>query len=215
MNPSITRLLRPRREEETSTRLGKVAAVTLSFWIVKTLLTTAGDVSGDLLSTTLGLGYVASLLVASAFVVSFVTAQRRTTGFSALIYWSLIFGTSTLGTELSDAMDRGLHVGYVGGALVFFLCLIVALALWHRFRGTIAVYPVHDSQSALFYWIAAILANSLGSVLGDLIGDRFGLGIVGGVSINAGILGIVLLLHYTTRINKALVFWSAFVFTRV
>ncbi|MEJ2686901.1 MAG: hypothetical protein P8124_06765 [Gammaproteobacteria bacterium] len=215
MNPSITRLLRPRREEPASTQVGKVAAVTLSFWIVKTLLTTAGDVSGDLLSATLGLGYVASLLVASAFVVSLATAQLRTTGFSALAYWSLIFGTSTLGTELSDAMDRGLHVGYVGGAVVFLLCLIVTLALWHRRRGAISVYPVHDNQGALFYWATAILANSLGSVLGDLVGDRFGLGVVGGLSINAGILGIVLLLHYTTRINKALVFWSAFVFTRV
>lgn len=215
MNPSIARLLRPGREEQTSTQFGKVAAATLSFWIVKTVLTTAGDVSGDLLSTTLGLGYVASLFAASAFVLSFLTAQFRATGFSALVYWSLIFGTSTVGTELSDTVDRGLHAGYVGGAAVFFLCLTVTLALWHRRRGTLPVYPIDDNRDASFYWIAAILANSLGSVLGDLIGDHFGLGIVGGVSVNAGILAIVLLLHYTTRINKALAFWSAFVFTRV
>lgn len=215
MNDSSTRIFRPHREEQTPSQLGQVAAVTLSFWIIKTVLTTVGDLSGDLLSTTLGLGYLLGLFVATAFVVSFLTMQMRTARFHPLIYWSLILGTSTMGTELSDTMDRALHLGYVAGAAVFFLCLLATLALWHRRRGTIALYPIYQNQEALLYWIAAVFANSLGSVLGDLVGDRFGLGVVGGISVNVGVLAVLLLLYYATHINKALAFWSAFVFTRV
>lgn len=214
MNPPFTQIFRLHREQLASEQLGKVAAVTLSFWIAKTLLTTVGDVSGDLLSTTLGLGYVTSLLAASAFVLAFLVTQLRAARFSPLIYWLLILGTSTVGTELSDTMDRALHLGYVVGAGVFLLCLLGTLAAWHLRRGTVTVYPVYQAEEQLFYWTAAVFANSLGSVLGDLIGDRFGMGIAAGISINVGAIGVFLLLHYATRVNKALVFWGAFVFTR-
>ncbi|MEJ2645273.1 MAG: hypothetical protein P8180_10130 [Gammaproteobacteria bacterium] len=214
MNPSFTQLFRLHREQQASEQLGKVAAVTLSFWIAKTLLTTVGDVSGDLLSTTLGLGYVTSLVVASAFVLALLVAQLRAARFSPLVYWLLILGTSTIGTELSDTMDRALHLGYTVGTGVFLLCLLGTVAVWQLRRGTVAVYPVYQAEEQLFYWTAAVFANSLGSVLGDLIGDRLGLGIAAGISINVGVIGAFLLLHYATRVNKALVFWGAFVFTR-
>jgi len=214
MNPPITQLFRVHREGQASEQLGKVAAVTLSFWIAKAVLTTVGDISGDLLSTTLGLGYVTSLLVASAFVLAFLVAQLRAVRFYPLIYWLLILGTSTIGTELSDTMDRALHVGYIVGAVVLLLCLLGTLAVWHLQRGSISAYPIYDGEEQLFYWTAAIFANGLGSVLGDLIGGRFGLGIAGGISINAGAIAVLMLLHYATRLNKTLLFWGAFVFTR-
>ncbi|MGA7800006.1 MAG: hypothetical protein WCC36_04270 [Gammaproteobacteria bacterium] len=200
--------------DAATAQVGKVAATTLSFWILKIVVTTVGDLSGDLLSITLGLGYLVSLFVALAFVLSLLTVQFRAVRFNPLVYWTLILGTSTLGAELSDTMDRALHLGYIVGALALLACLVAILAGWRVRRGRIGFYPIVERQEELLYWMAVIFANSLGSVLGDLIGDRLGLGIIGGAAINAGVIATLLLLHYATRANKALLFWTAFVFTR-
>ena len=52
-----------------------VAAATVSFWIVKILVTTVGDLSGDALSISLGLGDALALAVA---LVAFL----------ALLFWT-------------------------------------------------------------------------------------------------------------------------------
>lgn len=59
----------------TTEKTGKVATITLSFWMLKVITTTAGDLTGDLLSITLGLGYVLALIVALG-----VTAALRVDG---------------------------------------------------------------------------------------------------------------------------------------
>lgn len=193
----------------------KVAAITLSFWITKVIATTLGDLSGDLLAITLGLGYVLSLLFACGTVLALLGAQIKAARFYPLLYWLLIFGTTVVGTEVSDVMDRSLHLGYVAGALTLATALLAILMLWRLREGRIRVHPICGRQEELFYWVAIIFASSLGSVVSDLLGDRLGLGMLGSALIFAGIAGCVLLLHYVTRINKAVLFWTAFVFTRL
>lgn len=192
----------------------RVATLTLSFWVVKTVLTTAGDASGDLLSEQLHLGYTVSLVVALLVVLALLVGQFSTRQFNAPIFWALIFSTSTVGTELSDAMDRALNLGYVSGTLGFCACLLAVLAIWYLWSRPIPVYPIIARADVLFYWVAAMFANSLGSALGDLVGGPFGFGLIGAAAINACVLAFVILLHYGTRINKALLFWTAFVFAR-
>ncbi|MDE8347241.1 MAG: hypothetical protein POH28_13870, partial [Acidocella sp.] len=59
-----TALMVPHRALSASDRpsavtMQKVAAPNLIFWVIKTAITSAGDISGDVLSLTLRLGYVA------------------------------------------------------------------------------------------------------------------------------------------------------------
>lgn len=214
MNQPITPGVGGTSQEAAIAPIGKVAAVTLSFWVIKIIVTTVGDVSGDFLSTTLGLGYVVSLFVALALILSLLIAQLKAARFHPLLYWILILATSTLGAELSDTMDRGLHLGYIFGAVVLVLCLVATLVIWLVHLGRIEIYPISSRQQELYYWLAAIFANSLGSVLGDLVGEQYGLGILGGIAVNAVVMAFLLILHYRTRVNKALLFWVGFVFTR-
>lgn len=214
MNRPIAQQANLTEDESLREQASQVAALTLSFWLIKTVLTTAGDATGDLLSQTLGLGYTSSLLVALLIVLSLLGAQARATGFNASIYWALIFAVSTTGTELSDAMDRALGLGSVFGTLGFFLCLLAVLAIWCVCSRPIPIYPIITQRDALFYWFTAIFANSLGSAFGDLIGGPFGVRLLGAIAINVGLVAFVILLHYRTRINKAALFWAAFVFTR-
>jgi len=201
----------PSLAEQTS----KVAAITLVFWIMKVVTTTVGDLSGDLLSLTLGLGYYLALAVALAVMAAVLGVQLRTQRASSAVYWALMLLSSTVGAEVSDSLDRALHWGALGGAGLLLGCLLATLAIWRLNRGEIRIYPIHARAALGFYWLAAIFANSLGSAIGDLVGDRLGFGVLGGVVLNAAVLALLTILYYTRRASRTGLFWTAFVFSRI
>lgn len=198
-----------------SGNVGKVAAVTLSFWILKIVTTSAGDLSGDALSISLGLGYALALIVTLAVTVALLIVQLRARRFRPSLYWALILSSSSAGAEISDSIDRALHWGNAGGAGLLLGCLAVTLAIWYVRCGTIGPYPIKERRGELFYWLAAVLANSLGSAMGDLVGEKLGVGLLGGTAVNLGVLALLLALYYTTRAGKGPLFWAAFVFSRI
>lgn len=195
-------------------RLNKVAAVTLSFWMLKILATTLGETSGDLLSITMRLGYVSGLMITLGFLVAVLAAQLAAQRFHGFLYWAVIVGTTTVGTEISDMMDRTLHLGYPLGSLLLAAGLLATLGLWHLSEGAIRFYPIQGRREELFYWGAILFSNSLGTAFGDFLSDTIGLGYITGALVTASIIGLVLIVHYRTRINPILLFWVAFVFTR-
>ncbi len=199
----------------TSEKPGKVAAITLSFWMLKVIATTAGDLTGDALSISLGLGYLLALIVALAVTAALLFAQLKAKRFHPGLYWTLILASSAAGAEISDSIDRALHWGTLAGTGALLVGLLLALAIWRARRGAIRCKAIEDPRDERFYWLAAILANSFGSAVCDLIGEKLGVGVLGGAAVNAGILALLVLLHYTTRARKELLFWSAFVFTRI
>ncbi|HOO09776.1 MAG TPA: hypothetical protein PKW06_07550 [Cyclobacteriaceae bacterium] len=62
--------------------------------------------------------------------------------------------------------------------------------------------------------MAILFSNSLGTAFGDFLSDVVGLSYLTGALVTAGIIVLVLLLHYLTKLNTTLLFWVAFVFTR-
>lgn len=193
----------------------KVAAATLSFWILKVVITTVGDLCGDALSISLNLGYLIALICALAVFVPLLFAQLRARRLVPWLYWSAILSSATVGAEISDGIDRALHWGDLVGTATLLIGLIVTLSVWFARRRAIRIYPVEGQQDERYYWAAVVFANSLGSALGDLIGAKLGLGLLGAIGVYAGILALLLALHYTTRASKGLLFWCAFVVTRV
>ena len=193
----------------------KVAAVTVSFWIAKVLFTTVGDLSGDALSITLGLGYEFALAVALVVFLALLHVQLRATRFIPWLYWLVLLSSSAVGAEISDSIDRALHWGSRYGTLALLLCTVLILAAWFAHRGALGSVPVNDRRDERYYWLAAISANSLGSAFGDLIGGWHGWGLMGGIAVNLAILALLIVLHYTTGVSKGLLFWTAFVVTRI
>ncbi len=194
-------------------QVGKVAAIGLSFWVLKVVLTTIGDLSGDMLAITLGLGHVLALFVSLTIVSLLLVRQFKSERFHHALYWSLIFISSTVGAEISDTLDRTLHWGASVGSIVLFICLSVLFILWFKRYGRVGIYPIYELQDEFFYWGAVVFADALGSAIGDLAGNHFGF--LGGVAMNIGVLSILATLYYKTRINKGFLFWMGFVFSRV
>src|ERR1039457_6499199 len=103
-------------------KLNKVAQITIYFWILKILATTLGETSGDLLSMTWNLGYITSLMITLCFLVIMLVMQLKALKFHPVLYWAVIVGTTSVGTEISDMMDRTLGLGYMKGAFILACC---------------------------------------------------------------------------------------------
>ena len=139
---------------DTTNTFNKVARITLYFWIMKILATTLGEILGDFFSMSLNLGYVVGLGITMGFFAVALGMQLLAKRFNPVLYWLTIIGTTTVGTEISDLMDRTLGLGYALGSALLFAGLLITLYLWHRSERRIRVYPVSNRRfftGSLFY----------------------------------------------------------------
>ena len=192
----------------------KVAEVTLAFWIMKVLATTLGETAGDFISMTLGLGYYAGLAITFAILAVVLTLQIAAKAYRPFLFWTAIIATTTVGTEVSDFMDRSLGLGYALGSLILVAGLAATLAAWYARERDLSVYPIVRRDVEVMFWVAVLFSNSLGTAFGDFLVDNLGLSFIEGALVTAGVIGIVAALHYFTRLNHVLLFWIAFIFTR-
>ncbi len=192
----------------------KVAAITLLFWLMKIVATTLGETLGDFLSMTLNLGYLVGLIITLVFFLLTLLIQLGRKKYTPLPYWLVIIATTTLGTEISDFIDRSLHLGYAWGSLILFSLLLLSLFLWYKKYHDLEVYPIVAKQKEILYWMAILFSNSLGTAFGDFLSDNVGLSYLYGALITGAIILLVVLLHYFTKLNHVLLFWIAFIFTR-
>ena len=194
--------------------MNKIAKVTAFFWIMKICATTLGETGGDLLSMTMNVGYALSSVILIIFFLISVVAQLKSNRFHPMLYWTVILMTSTAGTTMSDFMDRTLGLGYAKGSLILVTCLLIVLAVWRFSEKTLSVSNVQTIKAETFYWVAILFSNTLGTALGDFLADNSGLGFLGGAALIGGLLGLVVLATYFTRLNRVMLFWIAFVLTR-
>src|SRR6202171_4571249 len=116
-----------------------VARVTLAFWIIKILATTLGETGGDALSMTLKLGYAISTLIFLGFFCVTLAAQIASKRYHPVYYWAVVVATTTVGTTMSDYLDRTVGLGYVKSSAALLCAVIAVLITWHYSTGRIAV----------------------------------------------------------------------------
>ncbi len=115
---------------------------------------------------------------------------------------------------MSDFIDRTLGFGYGLGSAVLITMLLVILAAWYKKEGSINVEYVSKSSVEIFYWVAFLIANTLGTAAGDFMADNLGFGFQHSAILISGVLIVIALLHYFTKVSETLLFWLAFVLTR-
>ncbi|CAI8846620.1 membrane protein [Pseudomonas fluorescens] len=194
--------------------MNKLPQITLAFWVMKICATTLGETAGDLLSMTLNVGYaISSLILISVFVLTLI-AQLMSKTYRPLLYWIVILSTSTAGTTMSDFMDRTLELGYATGSMILIAILLAIFAAWRLSGDSLNVTKVQSFRGEMFYWMAILFSNTLGTALGDYLADDSGLGFAGGALLIGSAIGVVVLLKYFTKISTVALFWVAFVLTR-
>ena len=205
--------------------LTKVPAVTFGFWIIKVLATTLGETGGDSVSMSwlgettaeAGQGGVNGYLVGTAIfgvlLVALVWAQVRARRFNPWLYWATIVASTTAGTTLADFATRSLGIGYPGGSLLLFACVVASLFAWYKATGTISVNSIVSPREELFYWVTITFSQTLGTALGDWIADS-SLGYGGGALFFGALLAVLAALYYATSLSRVALFWAAFILTR-
>ncbi|MDT9641124.1 MULTISPECIES: COG4705 family protein [Pseudomonas] len=194
--------------------MNKLPQITLAFWVMKICATTLGETAGDLLSMTLNVGYaISSMILISVFLLTLVT-QLWSKTYNPVLYWIVILSTSTAGTTMSDFMDRTLGLGYASGSLILIGILLAIFALWRLSGDSLNVNKIQTFRGEMFYWMAILFSNTLGTALGDYLADDSGLGFAGGALLIGLTIAVVVLLKYFTRLSSVLLFWVAFVLTR-
>src|ERR1700704_2411703 len=165
----------------------KVPEVILGFWIIKILATTLGETGGDTVTMTwlkadvmVNTGYLVGSAIFLSILVVLVAWQIKAKEFHPLLYWSTIVASTTFGTTMADFATRSLGIGYTGGSLLLFACLMAVLGLWYWSTGSISVETVNTQKVEAFYWAAITFSQTLGTALGDWMADDTGLGYGGG-----------------------------------
>ena len=181
-----------------------------------------GETAGDLISQTFNLGYGGGTIALSvvfliALVISIYSKSQK-----PIVYWTVITLASTLGTTISDFISRILSVNYLGVTqetgyiyatvlLVFLLTLTFGIWKWHS--KTDSLENGLNKKNEFLYWIAILTSSTLGTAFGDLLAHDTPLGFDGGTFLLIGLLGIVVLFLFFTKISRELLYWLAIILT--
>ena len=193
----------------------KVPQVTLMFWVIKILATTVGETGGDALSMTLNLGYAISSLIFLAFFAAALAVQVSSSHYRPSVYWLVVVATTTVGTTMSDYLDRTLGLGYIKSSILLLCCVLASLLIWRRVAGKIEFENIRTRREETFYWLTILISNTLGTALGDFVATDTGLGFERGALVFAALIGLVAVAYFTLKkVPASVLFWSAYVLTR-
>jgi uncharacterized membrane-anchored protein len=190
----------------------KVPEITLVFWVIKIAATTLGETGGDTVTMTLNWGYLVGTAIFLSLLVLLVVWQIAATRFHPFLYWATIVASTTAGTTMADFADRSLGIGYAGGSLILFVCLMAILGVWYWSFGTISVATVSRPKVEAFYWAAITFSQTLGTALGDWMADSTGYE-HGAFIFGAG-LAVVAAAYFFTNVSRVFLFWAAFILSR-
>ena len=192
----------------------RVPHIILLYWIIKIASTTLGETGADMFSMTFNLGYAQTIIIFLSLFLIFLVAKLLLKGYHPVAYWLTFTASAIAGTAMSDFIDRTLKLGYTKGSIVLIVLLLISLGVWYKKEKSINVEYITKPHVEIYYWIAFLFANTLGTAAGDFVADDLGLGFMHGAFLFTGLLIIIALLHYFTKVSGTLLFWLAFVLTR-
>ncbi len=192
----------------------RVPHIIFLYWVIKIASTTLGETGADMFSMTFNLGYASTILIFMGLFLVFLTGKLYLQGYHPIAYWLTFTASAIAGTAISDFIDRTLKLGYTRGSLFLIIALLISLALWYWKDKSINVEYIPSRSSEFFYWIAFLIANTLGTAAGDFLADDLGLGFLHSAIVITGLLILIAGLHFFTKISGTLLFWLAFVLTR-
>ena len=192
----------------------RVPHIIFLYWVIKIASTTLGETGADMFSMTFDLGYGTTIVIFLALFFLLLGIKLSLKKYEPVSYWLVFTATAIVGTAISDFIDRTLGLGYAVGSAILMAMLSLILLFWHKNEKSINVEYITTSKLEMFYWIAFLVANTLGTAAGDFLADDLQIGFETSALLISASLVIVALLHFFTQISGTLLFWLAFVLTR-
>ncbi len=195
------------------TKLSKVPAVTVFFWVIKVLCTTVGETASDYLNVNLGLGLSGTAVAAGACLLVALAVQFKLDRYQPAIYWLVVVLVSVFGTLVTDILTDSLHFPLEWSTIIFSVALGLTFVAWYLKEGTLSIHSVFTRRRELFYWLAILFTFALGTATGDLVAEQLGVGYL-----NTGLLVLSIVaaaaVAWRLGLDPVLAFWIAYILTR-
>lgn len=194
--------------------LNRVPQVTFDFWLIKLMAVTMGETAADYLAVNLGLGLTVTSLIMAAFLAVGITIQFLQKRYIPYVYWIAVVLISIVGTLVTDNLVDNFGVSLYTTSAGFTIALIVTFICWQASEGTLSIHSISTDRREIFYWLAILFTFALGTSVGDLVAEVFGLGYVMTGLIFGGIIAAIALAHFFLKLGAITAFWLAYILTR-
>jgi len=206
---------------EKNNLINKVPEITILFWIIKILTTGMGEAASDYIShMSQGSGGpggagrpggsgLPMIIIGGCLVISLIL-QFRARRYVTWIYWLNIALISVFGTMVAD----GMHLEPVVSTTVFAILLAIILIGWYVSEKTLSPHSINTRRREAFYWATVMATFALGTAVGDMTADAFGLGFLWSGIMFIGIIAIPALAYKLFNMNEVFTFWFAYITTR-
>ncbi|HEY8999230.1 MAG TPA: hypothetical protein VIM53_02835 [Candidatus Saccharimonadales bacterium] len=192
--------------------LTKVPKLTAFFWAIKILTTGMGEAVSDYLTHHVN-PFVAVFIGFVGFVVA-MAVQFSRKKYVPWAYWLAASMVAIFGTMAADGLHIQFGVPYIASAIFYAFVLAAVFSVWHKSEGTLAIHSIHTPKRETFYWLAVLSTFAMGTALGDLTANTFGLGYFASGILFTAIFAAPAITFWIRRANPVLTFWLCYIITR-
>jgi len=190
------------------------------YWVTILIASVLGTTFGDFVSNDLKLGFAGGFLALSVVIAVIFIAEHKVKWNSVAWYWAAIVATRTAATNLGDFLTRTLKLGN-GLIAVLLAGLLIAFLLVPRHvrKATSLSSDTNNVRKLLpktntHYWVAILIASTLGTALGDFISGDLGLGLGLGSLFVVIVLAVVLVFEISARSTNEARYWAVIAVVR-
>ena len=126
----------------------KVPAITVVFWILKTLTTGMGEALSDFLANT---NLVAAVAIGVLGLAGALWLQVRSRRHTAPVYWLAVAMVAVFGTMAANGVHL-VRLPYAVTTALYLLVVGVLFFCWRRSEGTLSIHSVTTRRRELFFW---------------------------------------------------------------
>jgi uncharacterized membrane-anchored protein len=194
-----------------------VPVLGLRYWLALCLASIFGANMGDFFAHDIGLGHVAGLPFLAIALAAVFVAERYDRMVHEAYYWLAIVVVRTAATNLADffSVDLRLPKPWVMAGLA--VLLVVAVAAWQIVWRRLA--DKGDVQRNLLradygYWLAMLIAGTLGTVMGDFFSHDLHLGNALGSAVLCALLAPFFVIGARRLLWSLPFYWTTIVLVR-
>ena len=198
----------------SSAAVNRVPQVTPGFWLIKLTAVTMGETAADFLAVNLGLGLGTTTVLMTAILIAAMLWQFRQKAYVPMVYWTAVVLISVVGTLITDNMTDALGIPLLYSTIGFTVALAATFAIWFASERTLSIHEVFTFRREAFYWLAILFTFALGTAVGDLISEAFGVGFAGTGTLFGLIIASLALGYFALGLDAMWAFWLCYIFTR-
>lgn len=150
--------------------------IDMRYWAAIVVASIFGANMGDLFAHDFGLGHTEGLFPLAILFAAILAVERWSWFSTEAFYWAAIVTLRTAATNLADLATHDLKLAYP--LVIAVLALLLAL-VWGIDRTPRQAAGAEALQrlpsTGLLYWLAMLVAGTLGTAAGDAIADILGL----------------------------------------